>query len=124
MKVFEVPVLAYQTWLLKDHCTNLPAAGLYGSGILNNKFLERFRSFMELNNISSIPRGQRREATATSRPAIESEAMKEFEKKKRSFGDDQDKKLSRPMFIRIPGLEDRYDRLQRPLGFGGIDIPR
>ncbi|CAF9936148.1 MAG: hypothetical protein HETSPECPRED_010032 [Heterodermia speciosa] len=99
-------------------------AGLYGSGILNNKFLERFRSFMELNNISSIPRGQRREATATSRPAIESEAMKEFEKKKRSFGDDQDKKLSRPMFIRIPGLEDRYDRLQRPLGFGGIDIPR
>ena len=91
---------------------------------MNNKFLERFRSFMELNNISSIPRGQRREATAISRPAIESEAMKEFEAKKKSFGDSQDKELNRPMFIRIPGLEDRCDKLQRPLGFGGVDIPR
>ena len=119
-----VQVLSFQTWLLNDHCANVAVAGLYGSGILNNKFLERFRSFIERSNISSIPRGQRRDATTVSRPAIESEVIKQFEAKKKSFGDDQDKRLSKPMFIRIPGLDDTYASSRKPLGFGGVDIPR
>ena len=124
MKVFAVPVLSIQTRLLNSDYTDEPAAGLYGSGILNNKFLETFHYFLEQNNISSIPRGQRREATTASRPAIESEIMKEFEAKKKSFGDDQDKILNKPMFIRIPGLEGTYSSSRKPLGFGGVDIPR
>ena len=50
--------------------------------------------------------------------------MQEFEVKKKSFGDDQDKRMSKPMFIRIPGLEDTYAKSRKPHGFGGVDIPR
>ena len=102
----------------------MPAAGLYGSGILNNKFLEKFHSFIRQNNISAIPRGQRREATTASRPVIESEAMKEFEAKKKSFGSTEDKRLNKPMLINISGLESTCDKLPYPIGFGGVDIPR
>ena len=59
-----------------------------------------------------------------SRSAIESDAVKQFEGKKKSFGDDQDKRLSKPMFISIPGLEDTYSSVQKPLGYGGVSIPR
>ena len=119
-----VPVLSTQTRLLYDDCANVPVAGLYGSGILNNKFLEKFRSYIQQNNISAIPRGQRREATTASRPAIESEAVKEFEAKKKSFGSAQDKRLNKPMLIKIPGLEGTYENSRKPIGSGGVDIPR
>ena len=119
-----VPVLSIRNQLSDDDCANISAAGLYGSGILNNKFLERFCSFIEQNNISSIPRGQRREATTVSRPAMESEVMKQFETKKRNFGDGLEKTANKPMFIQIPGLEDSYASSRKPLGFGGVHIPR
>ncbi|KAL8783573.1 MAG: hypothetical protein Q9195_009345 [Heterodermia aff. obscurata] len=69
-------------------------AELYGSGILNNKFFERFHSFTEQRDISYTPRSQLRGAMTASRPAIDSEVLKEFEAKKKSFENELDKKLA------------------------------
>ena len=121
-----VPVLSIWILFLKARYANLPTAGLYGSGMLNNRFLEEFFSYVEENNISFIPRGQRRTATTVSQLEIEYQARKEFETHKKRFGNDQEKKRSKPMFISMPGLEDIYGSYRRPggLGGGGVNIPR
>ena len=75
-----------------------------------------------------ILRGQRREVTATNLSAIDFEAMKQFEIKKKSFGSEIDKRMEREgrgdMFIKISGVEGMYETSRTSLGNGFLRIPR
>ena len=91
-------------------------------------FLPVFNDCLRVDDRLTILRGRRSEATATSYSAIDSEAMKQFEMKKKTFGSEIDKRLERDgkgdMLIKISGAEGTYKTSHTAVGNGSIRIPR
>ncbi|KAG7007535.1 hypothetical protein G7Y79_00009g026440 [Physcia stellaris] len=100
-------------------------AGLYGSAILNQRFLKLFHDCLERDEVSMILRGQRKRAAVENESLIDFMALKSFEDQKKYFGDRLDDSLDdEPMCISLEGLEGTFESSRTTLGPSGKKIPR
>ena len=101
--------------------TDITAAGLWGSGVLNLRFLPKLEEILSKENVQQILRGQRREVTAATHSAMVFQALKGFEEKKQKW----DSRDSKAMFLPVNGLGDVYPgHRSDPVGCGGITVAR
>ncbi|KAG7006032.1 hypothetical protein G7Y79_00016g040170 [Physcia stellaris] len=101
-------------------------AGLYGSGILNHMFLKLFRSRLrqsDATDAASIHMGRQKKYTALQNSAIDFEALKQFEERKKNFGSAISKNLKKPFWIRVEDSEARYAMSRNRQGYGEEEIP-
>lgn len=118
------------TGIVKVHAecscsNNISIAGLYGSAILNQRFLKLFHDCLERDEVSMILRGQRRRAAVENESLIDFMALKSFEDQKKYFGDRLDDSLDdEPMCISLEGLEGTFESSRTTLGPSGKKIPR
>lgn len=83
----------------------LSTARLCGSERLNQEFLGILQSMITPEDMATILGSRRKMINEENKAVIYSEALREFEGKKKNFWNDEDKRLNKPMFIKIPGSE-------------------
>lgn len=99
--------------------TDIVLAGLYGSGLLNDRFHQFIAGHLR-QDLPEILRYQQREATAENEALVLSTAVKAFEKQKKLFGSSDEV----PFHCHISGLKGKFRNSRRSLGPKGIEIPR
>lgn len=87
-------------------------------------FLDLFRSRLKQRDAAaaSFLIGRRKKYTALQRSAIDFEALKQFEERKKNFGSAIRKGLKKPFWIRVENSEARYAMSRDRQGYGKKEI--
>ena len=109
--------------MLFEGPSNAFPAGLEGSGLLNQHFLDHLERFIAKNvpaTFLDLPESAAEELKAI----IMSEAVKSFERKKKQFGSSLEKAAGRPMRVHVPGLQRKLRASQKSPPSDYLEIPR